>query len=213
MKKMIITAIAAIILVLISWHIYDTYLYVHRGKMLDADTKQPIEGMVVVALWTEESPSIAEGGRRFRDVKETLTDKNGEWSIRGPKGIEGGTNLKIAKRCVPLLTTCYVTHQPEFIFFKPGYCSSRGGWIPSCGKKGKSYVQAGELIIELTKLTNREDRLKQLPEPVHMVNTMSEEEVIRKQREFIKLLNEENKQIGYGELPYLKYLKGINNGK
>jgi hypothetical protein len=61
-----------------------------KGKVIDADTKEPIEGAVVVASWLEERADIAGSTSELKDVKETLTDKNGEWMIKGPRGRDMG---------------------------------------------------------------------------------------------------------------------------
>ena len=87
-----------------------------RGKVIDYDTKEPIEGAVVVAEWLEARATIAGESTRYRDVKETLTDKNGEWVIVGPKG----------RRYDPVpfwsfITGIHYTLHPGFIIFKPGY--------------------------------------------------------------------------------------------
>lgn len=124
-----------------------------KGKVIDADTKQPIEGAVVVASWMEETLSIAEGGMRSKDVKETLTNKNGEWTISGPQG-DG-----IAKWFI-FIPGVYYTKPPEFIVFKPGYCSYPAGFgIGLCKGRLKTYnltnsETIGE-IVELPKLTDR----------------------------------------------------------
>src|SRR5512139_120753 len=57
-----------------------------RGRVIDYDTKEPIEGAVVVASWLEARQTISGDSTRLKDVKETLTDKNGEWSISGEEG-------------------------------------------------------------------------------------------------------------------------------
>lgn len=87
-----------------------------RGNVIDYDTKEPIEGAVVVAEWQESRDTIAGGSSRYKDVKETLTDKNGEWVIVGPKG----------RRYDPVpfwsfITGIHYTMHPGFIIFKPGY--------------------------------------------------------------------------------------------
>ena len=59
----------------------------YRGKIIDAETLKPIEGVVVIAQWLECWPGIGAGELcDLEMVKETLTDKNGDWSITGPKG-------------------------------------------------------------------------------------------------------------------------------
>ena len=57
-----------------------------KGKVIDADTKEPIEGAAVVAVWSEETTTPTATHSRLKDVKEVLTDKNGGWEIKGPKG-------------------------------------------------------------------------------------------------------------------------------
>ena len=53
----------------------------YRGKVLEYETKGPIEGAVVVAYWNERRATVAGGSTRLFEVKETLTDKKGEWQI------------------------------------------------------------------------------------------------------------------------------------
>ncbi len=76
------------------------------GKVIDADTKEPIAGAVVLAVYRSEVPSIAGPMSSFTDAQETLTDENGEFKI--PK-------LKrwfVADRGYP---------RGKLTIFKPGY--------------------------------------------------------------------------------------------
>lgn len=50
------------------------------GRIVDADTGQPIEGAVVVVAWTHLM-NYFEGGRREVDSRETITDRQGRWDI------------------------------------------------------------------------------------------------------------------------------------
>ena len=86
-----------------------------RGKIIDAETLKPIEGAVVVAVWKEARGGIAGPDTRFKDAKETLTDKNGEWSITGPEGDED--------KLIGILQIIgvFITRDPVFIIYKPGY--------------------------------------------------------------------------------------------
>lgn len=52
----------------------------YRGKIVDAETKEPIEGAVIFIEWVKLH---AFGGSTFIDGQETLTDKNGEFYISG----------------------------------------------------------------------------------------------------------------------------------
>src|SRR5512138_1168054 len=62
---------------------------VYHGRVIDAETKDPIVGAVVVAHWVEARGTVSGDSTRFKDVKEVLTDKDGKWSITGPEGMEG----------------------------------------------------------------------------------------------------------------------------
>jgi hypothetical protein len=60
------------------YHQYGSYY----GKIVDAETKQPLEGAVILAYyytWLHASP----GGPSvyFLDTQEVVTDKNGEFRI------------------------------------------------------------------------------------------------------------------------------------
>ncbi|MBA3036076.1 MAG: carboxypeptidase-like regulatory domain-containing protein [Desulfobacterium sp.] len=80
-----------------------------RGRVIDAETKEPIEGAVVVVLYSKCFLIGNPGGPNPHIIKakETLTDKNGEFYISSyfaltPLSEDSGT---------------------QFIFYKPGYKS------------------------------------------------------------------------------------------
>jgi hypothetical protein len=136
------------------------YGAIYTGKVIDADTKEPIEGAVVVASWLEERATPTGPTTRSKDIREALTDKNGVWVIEGPKGRDGGNITAI----FTFLTGTYYTRPPEFIIFKPGYCSwPKGFGIAGCKDKIKGFDI--EKKIELPKLTdrNRENLSRNIP--------------------------------------------------
>ena len=55
----------------------------YQGRVIDAETKQPIEGVVVLGVWYKEEPNVAGSTSTFYDAKETVTDKNGDFKIPG----------------------------------------------------------------------------------------------------------------------------------
>ncbi len=85
-----------------------------KGTVVDAETKQPIEGVVVLAVWEKFYRTPAGRNAYFYDATEVLTNKNGEFVI--PKfsavnfnplaGIEG----------------------PRFKIYKPGSAPFPGAW-------------------------------------------------------------------------------------
>ena len=95
-----------------------------QGKVIDADTLKPIEGALAVAIWRKTRAGIAGSDTRFKDAKETLTDKKGEWTIVGPEGDED----KIFPGLIHLIGV-FITTEPEFVIYKPGYVKY---WTAGC---------------------------------------------------------------------------------
>jgi hypothetical protein len=89
---------------------------VFRGKIIDFDTRRPLEGAVVVAMWFNPTRYLD-----IKDVKEALADKNGEWSIV----VEGGSSYRLhpLPPPMPLMSDLVVKHIRDlrFMIFKPGY--------------------------------------------------------------------------------------------
>lgn len=164
------------------------------GRVIDADTREPIEGAVVVVYWLEARRTpIGDLSSRPKDVKETLTDKNGEWSVTGPAGGENTISSYLA-----LLTGMYYTMEPEFIIFKPGYCCWPEGFaIDACKGKLKS-SGSGEIMegktLELPRLRGERDRVRNIP------GIAGGENALEKQKELIRLINEERKKHGLPEI-------------
>lgn len=78
-----------------------------KGKVIDAETKEPIEGAVVVVVYRKENFGYPAGGyKTIVNVKESLTDKKGEFYF------SSYTTL-----IQPLSLGTFTT----FIIFKPGY--------------------------------------------------------------------------------------------
>lgn len=55
----------------------------YEGKVIDAETKQPVEGAVIHGTWSKVQLG---GAHEYYDSYEVLTDKNGEFKIPG-KGL------------------------------------------------------------------------------------------------------------------------------
>jgi hypothetical protein len=182
-----------------------------HGRIIDADTREPIEGAAVVASWSEERATIAGPTGRLKDVKETLTDKNGEWVIKGPKGRIGGDTLAM----FTFFTGMYYTEPPLFIVFKPGYCSHPNGFsIESCKGKikpeNRDKLANGE-TVELPRLENREDRRRN--SSISLPDTMK---MKKKLINLIRLLDEEEAYLypGFqGKSLYKELLREFNYEK
>jgi len=58
-----------------------------KGKIVDAKTKSPIAGVVVVGYWTYTIPTPAGGNTRCLDAREDVTDENGVFRIPSMNGL------------------------------------------------------------------------------------------------------------------------------
>src|SRR4030066_1175644 len=79
-----------------------------KGRIIDIETKEPIEGAVVLAVWQRAYITPAGDNTYFYNAKEVLTDKEGRYEIPSYRPI----NL------LPLIS--YI-REPEFTIFNPGY--------------------------------------------------------------------------------------------
>ncbi len=78
----------------------------YRGKVIDKETKRPIEGAAVVAVWWKQSPA-AHPIITFYEAQETQTDAGGKFTTGW---IWGGSINPLPK-----------VRAPVFTIFKPGY--------------------------------------------------------------------------------------------
>lgn len=134
----------------------------YEGKVIDADTGGPIEGVVVLGEWGREHISPGGATHTFYDAKETITDKNGEFYIEG-------MGLKILSNVTPM----------DVLIFKAGYKYFGSPWESL--KKSKYLIakkkikwEGDKVIIPLKKLT-MEERKKEGPpsRPTIPINKMT----------------------------------------
>lgn len=140
-----------------AWLIYHKPEF--SGKVIDTETKKPIEGAVVVAVYNKSTIGLGAGTiSSIISVQEALTDKDGMFHI-------------------PSYTTLIQPFSWEigtaFIIFKPGYVSISGLNLEECLSGGmfkeselpwlynqqlKYKISSG--VVELPKLKTREERNK-----------------------------------------------------
>lgn len=65
----------------------------YRGKVIDAETLQPIQGAVVLGVWSKGYHGAGGVAHEYYDARETTTDEHGEFTVNGmgPRAI---THLK-----------------------------------------------------------------------------------------------------------------------
>lgn len=203
MQKVYLTGIYIVLFIMsffgtsyASWLFYNKPEY--KGKIIDSETKEPIEGAVVVAIYYTH-PIIsgpAGGSSSIIHFKEVLTDNNGNFLLPSYKTFIQPNSKE---------------DRTEIIIFKPGYGSYPRGQISpptnvdsehffteKFGSKGQigRGTKAIKFIfglVELPKFKTPGERLKNLPGfPSEM---SSKDSPI-----FYKLLNEERKRLGLGEV-------------
>lgn len=152
----------------------------YEGRIVDADTGNPIEGVVVLGVWKKEIPNVAGSNSTFYDAKETVTDKDGEFKIQG-------LGLKVFSFVVPM----------NLLIFKAGY--EYFGYTPWISLKiDRIFIErikweGSKAIIPIRKLT-MEERKKRLFGKENIPD--------KKQMLFIRELNKERIEIGL--TPYEK---------
>jgi len=55
----------------------------YKGKVIDAETGKPLEGVVVLGVWYKELPSPGGTVGSYFDAQETVTNKNGDFKVKG----------------------------------------------------------------------------------------------------------------------------------
>ena len=146
-----------------------------EGKVIDAETKQPIQGVVILAVYYGSVSSVAGSMSYEVDAQETLTAPNGDfklpevkyWSKENPGKPRG-----------------------RLIIFKPGYGTLSHKKSRAVGEN-KSWPPPGKYIVyEIPKLNTRKERVSNI--------RFSRPEIhSSKMKNFIQLLNEEYINMGY----------------
>ena len=113
----------------------------YKGKIIDADTGEPIEGVVVLGVWNREIITPGGATHNFYDAQETVSDKKGEFTIRG-------LGVLVLSKITPM----------DVLIFKSGYTE----WGYTSWKELKRTVRTEDdrAIIRLKKLTIEERNLK-----------------------------------------------------
>ena len=127
-----------------------------KAQVIDAETKQPLQGVVVVALWKKyEAIPGTLGIFTYVDSVEAVTGGDGQFVVAERK---------------PSARDSQIMDEPDFSLFKPGYGEWRfqgeEGWLKlDPAEKKKRYEEAGRqfeskgVVIEMPPLKTREERL------------------------------------------------------
>jgi len=161
----------------------------YRGKVIDSESKTPIEGAAVLAIWYREASGLGGHGPAFdyHDAVEVLTDAHGDFTV--PRE----THFTIIGKI----------NEPDLIIYYPGYAP-----YPSLHTKpgGKEVLEAYEnhfFAVELPKLQTREERIKNADLPVEVDSRVPE----KKMPNMYRLINIERKELGFQPIGGVKELK------
>src|SRR5437773_3121390 len=115
----------------------------YRGRVVDAETKQPLAGAAVLAVWDWEAPGAGHPREGFYDALEVLTNADGEFVI---------------PRKIHFIILAEVD-EPHFTIYSPGY-----GPFPfyQVQPKGPALDSAfrEHTVVELPRLKTLEERLR-----------------------------------------------------
>jgi hypothetical protein len=126
------------------YHHYGPYM----GKVVDAETGEPIEGAAVLAVYKTQSYTLAGSISHFLDAQEVVTDQNGEFTV-------------------PPLNS--LTFRPLQSFeawawttiFKPGYAGyGCTPWHEKVEPRKWPFQPKKYVVIKLPKLKTKEERYK-----------------------------------------------------
>lgn len=147
-----------------------------KGKVVDADTKEPIEGAVVLGVYYFTAYTIAGSNSYVEDGQETLTDKNGEFKL-------------------PRTRRWFVLHRgyPEgrLEIFKPGYGTLWHQRSIAVGDNKSWPTPSKYIVYELPRLINVEDRKKNVRSARRY-----DEIPYRNKRQYWEKVNEECSYVG-----------------
>lgn len=167
------------------WLIYHDASY--KGKVLDLETGQPIEGVVVAGAWdVDQYGGIGGVISTFCDGNEALTNRNGEFKV--PRAF--------CWHWWPFSTM----GSPQFIVFKHGYL----GYPPLGATQeeiksrmpdytGAEFTKKTDILIKLGRPKTREER--EFTQS-HAQSLFYREAASKKLPNLIKLINEERKTLG-----------------
>jgi len=127
------------------WDIYlEGYHGPYRGRVVDAETKEPIVGAVVAAVWRRDKIYPLHSTSAFHGAREVLTVADGTFVVDGAD-LERGAPAQTLK--------------PYFHVFAPGFASYRSQIFMDRGfEHGTVFGQSGT-TIGLPRLKTRQERL------------------------------------------------------
>jgi hypothetical protein len=159
------------------------------GKIIDAETKEPIEGVVVLAVWQKVYATPAGDSSYFFDATEVLTDKDGKFLI--PKF-----------RALNIIPIIRRIEGPIFTIYKLGYTAFSDSvysyfnkYFPFSAlrvdRDNLAELFKKGVIVELLKLKTREERIEAQGDALPLSEVPDD-----KMSALLNLINIERKNLG-----------------
>jgi len=154
-----------------------------KGKVVDAQTKQPIEGAAVVAVWSKSYRGPAGLSTGYLDARETVTDNDGKFEIESFSALD-----------VPFFREI---SGPLFTIYKPGYGSYPSYQVsPEPPIPYETIFEKNEDIVELPVFTDNKERRDAMN-----AATPSSYVPRTKVKQLMKLINYERVSLGFEPYP------------
>jgi hypothetical protein len=118
----------------------------YQGQVIDAETKAPLGGAVVVVRWLQDRVYPVHMVAETFALRETITDAEGRFFLDA-RDVEERAPRR--------------TRRPAFLIFLPGYGSYPKRHVSPTGFTGGIFERPGT-IVELPRLVDREERRKHL---------------------------------------------------
>jgi hypothetical protein len=129
-----------------------------QAQVVSADSKQPLEGVVVLAWWTRNVRSFGGPSEDYRDSQEVLTDKDGRFTIESRWFFSLNPLVFFRGPFVAMFKSGYGDYE------WPGYAGSET-W-PNEKRKAlqteAQLLQLDGIVLEMPVLPNTEQRAKYL---------------------------------------------------
>jgi hypothetical protein len=116
-----------------------------RAQIVDAETGQPLEGVVVLARWDDKTAGWPHPDRRFHDVDEVVSDADGR--------------IVIPARDLSRNTPVRAIVGPDIAMFKAGYGRWRFRADGPRAKQGWQHFATDGVVVELPLARTRDERL------------------------------------------------------
>src|SRR5215510_13355243 len=161
-----------------------------QAQVVSGDTKQPLEGVVVLAFWTRHVRSLGGPSEEYRDSQEVLTNKEGRFTIESRWFFSLNPLVFFRGPFVAMFKSGYGDYE------WPGYQGSET-WPKEKREALRTEAQLLQLdgiVLEMPRLSTSEQRQEYLKRLGIAVVTVP----LEKRPLLQKALEDERRALGYG---------------